>query len=170
MKRLLGSLLLLTLLVVGCGGGDAGRADDPAADPTRTSPSGPASGSPASPSSGAGTDDGPAEGWRLVEIVHATAAGGEVVTTPVPVSDSQALADFTSQFERPDLRREMQRVIRGAATPAGYQLVAAVIAIGCDVPPGVTYVDGQVYPQKVAKPLGECFAAVTSVAILEVPA
>ena len=109
-------------------------------------------------------------GWRLVEIVHATAAGGSVSTTPAPISDSQAFADFTSQFERSDLRREMQSVISGATTPAGYQLVAAVISIGCDVPPGVTYIDGQVYPQKVAKPLGECFAAVTSVAILEVPA
>ncbi len=91
-------------------------------------------------------------------------------TRPAPISNSQAFADFTSQFERPDLRREMQRVIRGAATPAGYQLVAAVISIGCDVPPGVTYVDGQVYPQKVRQPIGECFAPVTSVAVLEIPA
>lgn len=152
MKQLLGTFFLLTLLVAGCGSDRDGGADDPASDPTRTSPS------------------EPADGWRLVEIVHATAAGGAVSTTPAPVADRQALAEFTAQFERPDLRREMQRVIGGTATPAGYELAAAVISIGCDVPPGVTYVDGQVRPQKVRKPLGECFAAVTSVAILEIPA
>ena len=52
---------------------------------------------------------------------------------------------------------------------AGNELVAAVVSIGCDVPTAVTYDAGKVRATKVPNPTPECFAPVTSVAILEVP-
>ena len=67
-----------------------------------------------------------------------------------------------------DLGQKILRVVRANPPKPGSELVAAVISIGCDVPPGVTYVDGEVHPKKVAAPLKECFAPVTSVAILAV--
>ena len=52
--------------------------------------------------------------------------------------------------------------------------MGAVVSIGCDVPPGVDgdqSADGWVFtPQEVARPLQECFAPVTSVALVAVPA
>jgi hypothetical protein len=50
----------------------------------------------------------------------------------------------------------------------------AVIAVGCDRPPGAdVVVDGsgrvQILPHEVASPLEECLVAVTTVAIADVP-
>ncbi len=165
MKRLLGSFLLVTLLLAGCG--DDGRASDEPAD------SGDRDSSSSAPTEETEETEAPEDTdpeWQLVEIVSGTAVGGELSTTPTPIPDAAALADFTSQFERPEISQEMQRVIRGNAVPEGYQLVAAVVSIGCDVPTEVTYADGEVHATKVPNPTPECFAPVTSVAILVVQA
>ena len=151
MRRVFGALLLATLLLAG--GGDDSDSGDGLGEPT------PSSQGPTGQSG---------EGWQLVEIVHATAANGEVSTTPTPITDEEQVASFSAQFSRPEMQREIERVVRGNAPAEGFQLVAAVIAIGCDVPPGVTYVDGEIKPLKVSKPHVECFAPVTSVAILAV--
>ena len=56
---------------------------------------------------------------------------------------------------------------------AGVTRTAAVVAIGCDVPPGVDVRragDGiEITPQEVAAPHEECFAPVTTVALKPVP-
>jgi hypothetical protein len=155
MGRAFGALLLMALLLAGCGdSSDAdGRADDPA--PTSSGPS------------EAGE---PAEDGRLVEIVHATAVDGRVSTMPAPIGDAEAIADFSAQFTRPVLQAELLRVVRSNPPAPGRQLVGAVVAVGCDVPDDVAYVDGEVHAMKVKDPLRECFAPVTSVAVLEVPA
>ena len=61
-----------------------------------------------------------------------------------------------------------------ADVPEGQALVGTVVAIGCDVPPGVS-VDWngtglEVTALKVKKPTKECFAPVTTVALLTVDA
>ncbi len=48
--------------------------------------------------------------------------------------------------------------------------MAQVVSVGCDVPPGATVQDGVIVPEKVASPLKECFAPVTTVALASVPA
>ncbi len=81
---------------------------------------------------------------------------------------------FTQQFERGGLDEKIAQAVAGATVPEGYTVMGAVVSIGCDVPPGVTVTqssDGWVFtPQKVDKPLQECFAPVTSVALVAVPA
>jgi hypothetical protein len=155
MRRVLGPLLLTTLLLAGCG--ESSDADGRADDPTPTNPS------PSEASE-------PAEDGQLVEIVHATAVDGRVSTMPAPIGDAEAVADFSAQFTRPDLQAELLRVVRSNPPASGRRLVAAVVAVGCDVPDDVAYVDGEVHAMKVQDPLRECFAPVTSVAVLEVPA
>jgi hypothetical protein len=165
MGRAFGALLLMALLLAGCG--DSSDADGRADDPAPTS-SGPTSSGPTS--SGPSEAGEPAEDGRLVEIVHATAVDGRVSTMPAPIGDAEAIADFSAQFTRPVLQAELLRVVRSNPPAPGRQLVGAVVAVGCDVPDDVAYVDGEVHAMKVKDPLRECFAPVTSVAVLEVPA
>lgn len=178
MRRTLGALLLTTLLLAGCGdgggdgGGDAGRADDAGSSSPTPSPTPSPAPSPTpspTPSDEPSLPDGRSgDGWRLVEIVHATAADGRVSTTPSPVGDRAAVDEFSAQFTRPQMRAEILRVVRAHQPAAGTELVAAVIAIGCDEPPGVIYVGGEVRALKPRTPGVQCFAPVTFVAILEV--
>ncbi len=154
MRRLLGILLLTTLLLAGCGD-DGDEADDPA-------PSTPGSSEPSETTL-------PSDDWRLVEIVDETAAGGEVSARTTPIGDESAVASFSAQFARGGLQESILTVVRTNEPAPGNELVAAVVSIGCDVPTGVTYDNGKVRALKVANPTPECFAAVTSVAILEVP-
>lgn len=163
--------LVLGGQVGGCGSDDAtsDRAEEasPSATSSPTSPptTGTETGTGTKPDikPDAGNDD-----WRLVEIVHATAAGGRTSSVPSPIGDAASRAEFTAQFTRGGLADEVDRVARTAQTRPGTTLVAAVVAIGCDVPPGVVFADGEVTPEKVAEPMKECFAPVTSVAVLEV--
>jgi len=87
------------------------------------------------------------------------------------VDTQEALDAFVGQFERSDLADKVVGAVSGADLPEGWVPVAVVISIGCDVPPGVV-VDTRngfaVRGQKVASPMKECFAAMTSVAILTV--
>jgi hypothetical protein len=165
MRRALGVLLLTTLLLAGCSDdGDSGDGDgQQAGDPATSNPS---SGDPTeSPSTTSPSND-----WRLVGIVHATAVGGKVSAKPKPVGDDSAIAAFGARFEDSQLQGEIQRVVESNEPAAGAELVAAVVSIGCDVPTAVTYDGGKVRAMKVPNPTPECFAPVTSVAILEVPA
>lgn len=161
MRRALGTLVLTTLLLAGCGDDGDGEADDPA-------PSGP--GSSSSEASESSDPSDPSVDWRLVAIVDATAADGEVSVRPTPIPDEAAVVDFSEQFSSAELAEAILDVVRANRPAPGHELVAAVIAIGCDVPTAVTYADGKVHAVKVPDPMPECFAAVTSVAILEVPA
>src|SRR5829696_674609 len=165
MKRLLGPVLLALLVLAGCGDSASDSASDPAIPPSSTSAS--ASSSPSAPSESPATP-------QTVAIVSQTAAGGKVDLTAVPVEDDAARQAFTAQFRRAGLDEKIARAVAGATIPEGYALMGAVVAIGCDVPPGVAVEQGPdgwvVTPQKVPSPLQECFAPVTSVAIVAVPA
>ena len=169
MKALLGSVAsALVLLVAGCGDTSSDTADDP----TPTS-----SGTPtASP-----TDDAPtptpteaAVDFQEIAIISQTAAGGEVDNAAVRLDDQAARETFLMQFNRPGFGTEIGEQIAAATVPEGHVLLGAVVSIGCDVPPGVNVTVGPdgwfIYPQKVASPLQECFAPVTSVALVAVPA
>ena len=92
---------------------------------------------------------------QTVAIVSQTAAGGSVDLHAVPVDDEASLQAFTRQFERGGLDEKIAQAVAGATVPEGYTLMGAVVAIGCDVPPGVTVTDGPegwvFTPDKVAK-------------------
>ena len=103
-----------------------------------------------------------------------TAAGGVVDPNAVPVDDDAALQEFSSQFKVVGLEEKIAAAVAGATVPEGYTVMGAVVAIGCDVPSDVSVEQGPdgwvVTPHKVPSPLQECFAPVTSVAVVAVPA
>ena len=159
MKRLLGPLLLAALvLLAGCGDPTSDSASDPASQP-----------------SSATTPDEPTESAapQTIAIVSQTAAGGEVDLNAVPVDDEAALQEFAAQFDQGGLEEKIAAAVAGATVPEGYTVMGAVVSIGCDVPPDVSVEQGPdgwvVTPHKVPSPLQECFAPVTSVAIVAVP-
>lgn len=151
------SAVLATGLLAGCGSGQSDeRADDPGATPS-------ASSSPAG--------DGPVE-FTEVALVSQSAVDGEVDTRATVLDGPDAVDEFSLQFTRPSMGEELAAEVARADVPEGQTLVGAVVSIGCDVPPGVTVEsagDGvAIVAQKVASPLKECFAAVTTVALVAV--
>ena len=163
MKHDLGPALLAAVLLAGCGDSTSDSASEPAPQPSSTSTSTSASDEPTG-----------AAAPQTIAIVSQTAAGGEVDLNAVPVDDDAALQDFAAQFNRAGLEEKIATAVAGATVPEGYTVMGAVIAIGCDVPPDVSVEQGPdgwvVTPHKVPSPLQECFAPVTSVAIVAVPA
>ena len=161
MKRLLGPALLAVVVLAGCGDSTSDSASDPASQPSSSSTS---------------ASDEPTEALapQTIAIVSQTAAGGQVDLNAVPVDDDAALQDFAAQFNRAGLEEKIATAVAGATVPEGYTVMGAVVSIGCDVPPDVSVEEGPdgwvVTPHKVPSPLQECFAPVTSVAIVAVPA
>lgn len=168
MKTLLGpavSVALLTAVLAGCGDSTSDSASDSSPVPTR----------PTATASSMPTVD-PSEGLeaQTIAIVSQTAVGGHVDLNAVPLADDAARQEFVAQFNRPGMGRKIAKAVASATVPDGYTVMGAVVMVGCDVPPGVLVTqssDGWVVtPEPVVSPLKECFAAVTSVAIVAVPA
>ena len=112
--------------------------------------------------------------FQEIAILSQTAAGGRVDNAAVRLDDQAARETFLMQFNRPAFGTKIGRQIAAATVPDGYALIGAVVSIGCDVPPGVNVTAGPdgwfIHAQKVASPLQECFAPVTTVALVAVPA
>jgi ABC-type glycerol-3-phosphate transport system substrate-binding protein len=165
MKRLLGPALLAVVVLAGCGDSASSSASEPASEPSSTS---------ISTSASASDEPTEAAAPQTIAIVSQTAAGGEVDLNAVPVDDDAALQDFAAQFNRAGLEEKIATAVAGAKVPEGYTVMGAVVAIGCDVPPDVSVEQGPdgwvLRPHKVPSPLQECFAPVTSVAVVAVPA
>jgi len=168
MRRTLGSLVLSAALaapvLAGCGDDGVERR---AADESSESSSSP---TPASPS---GTPaPGEAVGYTEVALISQTAAGGETDSRPTILGNRAAVGRFTSQLESDTLAGRMLAAIRKTDLPPDHRFAAAVVSIGCDVPPGVTVQkqdDGlAIVPMKVKSPLQECLAPVTTVALVTI--
>lgn len=163
MKTALGSLLVLAVLaaLTGC----SGASDDTAQDPATAS-----STSPSSPSS----TGSPAGEARVVAIVGGSAAGGDVAQAVTVLDTERAVRQFLKQFRSRPFAADVRDALDAHPPAAGRVLGAAVMEVSCDVPPSATVaeVDGQyvVTPAKVPSPHPECFAAVTSVAVVDLPA
>lgn len=166
------SSLLLLLVLTGCGGSTDDTAEDASAEGTSSAPT-----DSTEPSSEPSSEPEGKVDFRLVEMLTATAAGGTVSTAPTYLNDRSALKEFTQQFRTGELPGELKSA---AVRPAGRmqtedtELAVAVVSIGCDVPPGVTVIESgdalEIVPLDVPDPLPECLAAVTSAALVEVPA
>jgi hypothetical protein len=152
MRRTLGALFATTALLatVGCGSS------------TSSTTAGPDSPSP-----------GPVAGARVFPLISMTGGGGRVSLVASELDTPAQVKAFTSQFRVPAITHQIREVVT-RAEPKGLPLFGAVVAIGCDRPPGADVIldrDGQVeiVPHEVASPLPECLAAVTTVAIAAVP-
>ncbi|WP_284535919.1 hypothetical protein [Nocardioides sp. T2.26MG-1] len=158
MRRILGTTILLTALAlpVGCGSDDAGagRGD-------RT------------PSAVDPCDEGAGDCYVAPTLVSGTAGGGEVSRRATELDDAAAVAAYVAEFSD-SFAAKVTRAAGRVVIPEGNTLVAAVVSIGCDVPPGadVTRAGGgiEITPQKVPSPMKECLAPVTTVALAPVPA
>ena len=156
------AVLPVALLVTVLGACGDEKADDPAGgDPTVavSSPSG-------------GQLD--AVDFELVDTITETAAGGATSEFAVPLGDDAAVQAFTSQFETDALPARVQDAVAATDVPDGMLLYGAVVAIGCDAPTEVSVVVDDagvvVTAHKVPSPMVECFAAMTTVALVLVPA
>jgi hypothetical protein len=174
MKRSLGTLsaLLVLLLAAACGDdtGEDTRADVPASSSPSSTPS-------STPSPGGSESDAPAGtpvDFTEVALLSETNAGGEVSQQPTLLDSPAAVTSFAGTLDGRTMSAEIKAAVVKADVPEGQALVGTVVAIGCDVPPGVS-VDWNgtgldVTALKVKKPTPECFAPVTTVALLTVPA
>jgi hypothetical protein len=172
MRRTLGALLLTAALataaLAGCAddGGDT-RAEDAASGAASASPSDLPSAAPSGAPSTRGAVD-----FTEVALLSETAAGGEVEHRATVLDDASAVNGFAAQFDSGAMSDELTTAVRGADVAEGQELAAAVVSIGCDVPPGVTVqkLEGGVaiLPLKVKSPLKECLAPVTTVALVAV--
>jgi hypothetical protein len=149
--RLLAPVLASGLLLTGCG-----------SESSSTTTNGPDSPGP-----------GPVPGARVLPLISMTGGGGRVSPRATLLDTASQLRAFTSQFRPSAMTNRVDQAV-AKAHDTGYLVFGAVIAVGCDVPPGATVAqdtDGQVEitPKEVASPLPECLAPVTTVAIAAVP-
>jgi hypothetical protein len=104
-----------------------------------------------------------------VTLVSGTAGRGAEATHATDVTDDAALAAYVAQFDD----AFAAKVVRAAGkvdVEDGQALLAQVVAIGCDVPPSARVRGETIVPGKVASPMQECLAPVTTVALAAVPA
>jgi hypothetical protein len=110
----------------------------------------------------------------VLPLISMTAAGGREAHVATPLDSEAQIARFAAQFRMPAMRHRIRAAIGDGLRSPDHDIVGQVVAVGCDRPPGVDVVanaDGQVelVPHEVASPLQECLAAVTTVAIAELP-
>jgi hypothetical protein len=153
MRRTLGTLLAAAALATTAGCGSASSST------TATAPDSPG--------------PGPITGAKVLPLISQTGGGGRMSTQATLLGTKAQVAAFTRQFRAPGLG---QRVGAAAAEAAksGYLVYGAVVAFGCDVPPGAVVAldangDVKITAEEVASPLPECLAPVTTVALATVP-
>jgi hypothetical protein len=152
MKRTLGALLATAALMstAACGGTSSStvsRPDSPA--------------------------PGPVPGAHVLPLISVTGGGGRVSTSATLLDSKAHVRAFTQQFRPPTMTARVDAAVRKAAA-SGHLVFGAVVAVGCDRPPGaVVALDAegevQITAKEVSSPLPECLAEVTTVAIASVP-
>ncbi|MFB9313363.1 hypothetical protein [Nocardioides plantarum] len=186
MRRLLGALLLtvLTVMLAGCGEDAPPTASDPAPTTSSTSPSAPTTSDlPTMPDPDPDPDD-PSEPptkspplipggapFELLEIVSGAAGRGGVSDQAVEITSTAQVDAFVAPFSDA-LADDVRSAVAAHPVAAGRTRYAAVVGLGCDVPPGVDVSrSGEGYAitgLKVADPKQECVVAVTSVALVAI--
>ena len=171
MHRLLGSVVPTALLVAlpltalsACGDDDGGGAATDQSSPSASpAPSGTTKGQP-----------GETVDHELVEMITETAAGGATSPVAVPLGDDAAVQAFNQQFETDAMPTKVEDAVAATDVPDGMLLYGAVVAVGCDAPTDVYVTDSDagvvIVAKKVPSPMQECFAPMTTVALVLVPA
>ena len=169
MRRTLGALLLTAALAAPVLAGCADDGNDIDAQ-DRTSPT--TRPTDSASSSPPGSTPGEAVDFTEVALLSLTAGGGRVDYRATVLSDTRAAKRFAAEFRHEALGNRLAAAMRKADLRPDQRLAAAVVSIGCDVPPGVTVQkldDGvAIVPREVPSPLPECLAPVTTVALVAV--
>jgi hypothetical protein len=109
-----------------------------------------------------------------VALLSETNAGGEVSPQPTLLDSPAAVTSFAGTFEGRSMADQIKAAVVKADVPEGEALVGTVVAVGCDVPPGVSVewngTGLEVTAHKVKEPSKECLAPVTTVSLLTVDA
>jgi hypothetical protein len=115
---------------------------------------------------------GPVE-HRLVAMLTETAVGGEVGQSAAALPDEAAVTAYAAGFASPAMGERLRAAYDGTQVPDGSVAYASVVSIGCDAPTDVTVESGttglEVEAVPVAAPQQECFAPMTTVALVLVP-
>ena len=170
------------LLLSGCGDEAGPVATDPAPEPAPSStavPDVPAetpTDDPTDQPTTAPTKSPPLQPggvpFELIEIVSGSAGDGTVSPQAVPITSQAEAETFVVDFSD-DLAAEVLTALTEALTGRGDQVHAAVVGVSCDVPPGVAVSQStagyEIVGLKVAVPTPECYAPVTSVAVVAIP-
>jgi hypothetical protein len=151
MKRTLGTLFATAVLLSGCGSSSSTTATDPATT----------------------SDPNDSVVFTSLGLISQTGGGGHVNPVASPLDTEAQVAAFVAQFRAPSVANRIRHLLATHAHAAGTHVVGAVVALGCDVPPGVDVTQGtdqvQIIAKEVASPLPECLAPVTTVAVVAVP-
>lgn len=164
---------ILTTVLAGCAdpgdmGQDANPTESSTATPTDPTPTDPTQ----SPESTEPTTNDSA--WTQLRIINITSAGGAVRPRLSPLQTPAQIDSFTRQLASPAAGQRVRKVIDRVQVPSGQRLMGAVVALGCEPPTEVTVqtdvagrprISAEVAPVNV-----QCFAAITSVALVSVRA
>ncbi|HEU5038947.1 MAG TPA: hypothetical protein VFT70_18210 [Nocardioides sp.] len=96
-----------------------------------------------------------------VMLVHATAGRGDAEPRATDVTDPADLTAYVEPFSD-DLAA---KVTKAVGEVDGETILAQVVSVGCDVPPGAHVRGDDIVAAKVVAPTEECFAPVTTVAV-----
>ena len=116
---------------------------------------------------------GPVTGAAVLPLISLTGAGGQTSTAATLLDTRAHVREFSQQFRTGALVGRIQASVE-QAKKSGHLVYGAVVAVGCDRPPGADVSldangDVQIVAREVASPLPECLAPVTTVAIASVP-
>lgn len=151
MRRTLGTLLTCAVLagVTACGSAGSSTATDGSSSPSA----------------------GSTLPYTAKTLISVTGAGGTTSVTATRLDTDAQVTSFARQFNGDAMLHRIQAFQRreDGQVPGG--IYGAVVAVGCDRPPGVDVLQGadgtvQIVPHEVASPLPECLAAVTTVALV----
>lgn len=166
---LVAGLALVGALSVGCG-----TEDPPAGDASDTSSDTPSGTSSTDPGQDPTTDPTATPSAATVtDLLPGPNAGGTVDPAVTILATAADVQDFVAQFGTGTLASDVIAAVGDPADHAPRRIGAAVIALGCDVPPSATVTedaDGYVVvPGKITAPMKECLVPTTTVAIVDLP-
>ncbi len=122
-----------------------------------------------SPGSGS-DDDSSASGYSVLKLVSAPGAGGTAASALTWLQSTSSQAEYAAQF-RGALKGELTQAFPEAKPPAGEDLFASIVSIGCGVPSSAVVFDSfqGVVIQASPSPAAGCARPTTTVAVVAGP-
>jgi hypothetical protein len=111
---------------------------------------------------------------EVVAILSGTAAAGTTSGEVVDLDTTTGIEQLVGELRRGRLANQVRARVAATDVPDGQRLVGAIVNIGCDTPVDVKVVGAangvRLEPVFQGKPMPECLAAVTTIALVLVQA